>query len=432
MESIAPPRQQCNLTEHAEWVHSPGWLGFFEGEFIIIRICFIAIASMALGACAASSSNGRLQMTAPASVSAVYSEVNMQLSLVTEANTGSPCVGAECEFDRAFDQSVLRLGTRLAQSAFETYPDLTKQFGKFEFVIAEKVSPGSISSATGTVVIFRGVQKLRLGEETLAFLIAREMGHVIGRHHEENSATSILFSVLASVFMPVTNLISGSAALAQTASATAAATAAASAASFIGSKITIASYKLDQSREADAIALTLLNRLGWNRNDIAEALVADTRVMGDDSWSKDLRASAEDVVRLAGAQNSITGLNVSSAGNGKTVIKVGLAQPLANLPAGFTTDAPPRIVLDFPNTTNGLGKSVQDFLEGDLHSTNIIQSAGRTRLAINLNRMLSYNTRIEGNNLLITLQGKIADIAAIGDTSRFAEADPAVRQRANY
>jgi len=79
-----------------------------------------------------------------------------------------------------------------------------------------------------------------------------------------------------------------------------------------------------------------------------------------------------------------------------------------------------------------LGKSVQDFLEGDLHSTNIIQSAGRTRLAINLNRMLSYNTRIEGNNLLITLQGKIADIAAIGDTSRFAEADPAVRQRANY
>lgn len=388
---------------------------------------------MALGACAtSSSSDGRLQMTAPASVSAVYSEVDMQLSLVTEANIGSPCVGAECEFDRAFDHSVLRLGTRLAQSAFETYPDLTKRFGKFEFVIAEKANPGSISSATGTVVIFRGVQKLRLGEEALAFLIAREMGHVIGRHHDENTATSILFSVLASVLMPVTNIISGSAALAQTASATAASTAAASAASFIGSKITIASYKLDQSREADAIALTLLGRLGWNRNDLAEALVAGTRVMGDDIWSKDLRVSAENVVRLAGAQNSITGLNVSRAGNGKTVIKVGLAQPLANLPAGFTTDTPPRIVLDFPNTTNGLGKSVQDFPEGDLHSTNIIQATGRTRLAINLNRMLSYNTRIEGNSLLITLQGKVADIAAIGDTSRFVEADPAMRQRADF
>lgn len=373
-----------------------------------------------------------MQMTAPTSVSAVYSEVDMQLSLVTEANTVSPCVGSECELNRAFDQMVLRLGTRLAQSAFETYPDLTKRFDKFEFIIAEKASQGSVSSAAGTVVIFRGVQKLCLGEEALAFLIAREMGHVIGRHHDENSATSILFSVLAAVFMPVTNLISGSAALAQTASTTAMSTAAASAASFIGSKVTIASYKLDQLHEADAIALSLLGRLGWNRNDIADALVASTRVMGDDSWSKDLRASAEDAVRLAGAQNSITGLNVGSTGNGKTIITVGLAQPLANLPAGFTTDDPPRIVLDFLNTTNGLGKSVQNFPEGDLHSTNIVQSAGRTRLAINLNRMLSYNTKIEGNSLLITLQDKVENIAAIGDTSRFAEADPAMRQRANY
>ncbi|MDD5299906.1 MAG: AMIN domain-containing protein [Gallionella sp.] len=392
---------------------------------------------MALAACA-SSPNGRMQMAAPTSVSAVYSEMDMHLSLVTEANTGAPCAGAECELDRAFDQKILRLGTSLAQSAFATYPDLTRQFGKFEFIIAEKSNPGSVSSAAGTVVIFRGVQKLNLGDETLAFLIAREMGHVIGRHHEENSATSILFSVLASVLMPMSNLISGSsAAMAQTAStSSAASTAAASAASFIGSKITISSHKIEQLREADAIAMNLLERLGWNRNDIAGALVASTRIMGDDSWSKDLRASAEremtlaqqmNTLKLAGVQNSITGLNVSNTGNGETVIKVGLAQPLANLPAGFTTDTPPRIVLDFPNTTNGLGKSVQDFPEENLHSTNIIQSAGRTRLAINLNRMLSYNTRIEGNSLLITLESKIADIAVIDDTPHFAETNPVVR-----
>lgn len=350
-------------------------------------------------------------MTAPASVSAVYSEVNMQLSLVTESDTDSPCVGADCELNRAFDQSVLRLGNRLAQSAFETYPDLTKRIGKFEFVIAEKINTGSISNATGTVVIFRGMQKLHLGDEVLAFLIAREMGHVIGRHHDENTATSILFSVLSAVFMPFANLISGSAALAQTASAAATSTAAASVASFIGSKITIASYKTNQLREADVIALSLLGRLGWNKSDIADALVAGTRVIGDDSWSKDLRASAEDVARLVNAQNSITGLNAGNSGNGETVIKVELTQPLANLPVGFATNTPPRIVIDFPNTTNGLGKSVLGFHEGDLYSANIVQVAGRTRLAINLNRMLSYNTRIEGNSLLITLQDKAADIA---------------------
>ena len=393
---------------------------------IIIRTCFIAIVCMMLGACAASSPVGRLQMTAPTSVSAVYSEVDMQLSLVTATNTDSPCAGAACELDRAFDQRVLRLGTSLAQSAFASYPDLAKRFDKFEFVIAEKADPGSVSSASGTVVIFRGVQKLRLGDETLGFLIAREMGHVVGRHHEENTATSILFSVLATVFMPVSNLISGSsAAMAQTASTS---SAIASAASFVGSKITIESYKTDQAREADAIALNLLGKLGWNRNEIAGALIADTRVMGDDVWSKGLRASAEDIVKVAGVQNSITGLNVSSAGDGKTVIMVGLAQPLTNLPAGFTTEAPPRIVLDFPNTTNGLGKSVQDFPQEDLHSTSIVQSAGRTRLALNLNRMLSYNTRIEGNSLLITLQGKTAGIAATGDTPRLAEAAPAAHQ----
>ena len=124
----------------------------------------------------------------------------------------------------------------------------------------------------------------------------------------------------------------------------------------------------------------------------------------------------------ADAQNSITALNVSSAGDGTTVIKVELAQPLANVPAGFTINTPPRIALDFPNTANGLGKSVQDFSEGDLRSANIVQAGSRTRLVINLNQMLTYDTKIDGNNLLITLQGKAADRAVVGSTSRFAEA----------
>ncbi len=124
----------------------------------------------------------------------------------------------------------------------------------------------------------------------------------------------------------------------------------------------------------------------------------------------------------ADVQNSITALNVSSAGDGTTVIKVELAQPLANVPAGFTINTPPRIALDFPNTANGLGKSVQDFSEGDLRSANIVQAGTRTRLVINLNQMLAYDTKIDGNSLLITLQGKAADSAAADTTSRFAEA----------
>jgi type IV pilus assembly protein PilQ len=130
----------------------------------------------------------------------------------------------------------------------------------------------------------------------------------------------------------------------------------------------------------------------------------------------------------ADTQNSITALGVSTVGGGATVIKIELSQPLANPPAGFTINTPPRIAFDFPNTTNGLGKSVQDFTEGDLRSANIVQAGGRTRLVVNLNQMLSYDTKVEGNNVLITLHARLKDSAATSSVSRFAEASRDVQK----
>ena len=122
----------------------------------------------------------------------------------------------------------------------------------------------------------------------------------------------------------------------------------------------------------------------------------------------------------ADTQNSISSLSVNT-GVGTTIIKVGLTQLLAALPAGFTVNTPPRIAFDFPDTANGLGKSVQDFNEGDLRSANIVQAGNRTRLVVNLNQMLTYDTKIDGNSLLVTLHNKPAEMAA-SRTSRFAEA----------
>lgn len=126
--------------------------------------------------------------------------------------------------------------------------------------------------------------------------------------------------------------------------------------------------------------------------------------------------------------NGITGLNTNSTSDGTTTIKVELSQPLANPPAAFTINTPPRIAFDFPNTTNQLGKITQDFGEGDLRSANIVQAGTRTRLVINLNQMLSYDTKIEGNNLLITLHGKAVAVSAEGTASRFAEAKQGVQK----
>ncbi|HEY0665451.1 MAG TPA: type IV pilus secretin PilQ [Gallionella sp.] len=122
----------------------------------------------------------------------------------------------------------------------------------------------------------------------------------------------------------------------------------------------------------------------------------------------------------AEGQNGIVGLNASNMGGGKTVLKIELADTLSGAPVGFTISAPPRIVLDFPNTANRLGKADQNFSEGDLRSANIVQAGNRTRLVINLNQMLSYETKLDGNTVTVTLYEKPrgGDIKA---TTRFAE-----------
>lgn len=122
-----------------------------------------------------------------------------------------------------------------------------------------------------------------------------------------------------------------------------------------------------------------------------------------------------------GAPNSITGISANRADDGTTILKIELAQPLDKAPVGFAINIPPRIALDFANTLNGLGKSLHDFNTGDLRSANVVQSGNRTRLVLNLNQMLVYNTKVDGNKLLITLQNKVAEHVVDSSTSRFTE-----------
>lgn len=120
----------------------------------------------------------------------------------------------------------------------------------------------------------------------------------------------------------------------------------------------------------------------------------------------------------AGAVNSIQTISASSEQDGKLVIKVGLKSPPKGQPAAFTINTPPRIAFDFPNTENGLGTAMQTFGEGDLRSANIVQAGNRTRLVINLAQMVGYDTRVEGNEVLITLQPK----GLVGGVAPVAEA----------
>ncbi len=117
-------------------------------------------------------------------------------------------------------------------------------------------------------------------------------------------------------------------------------------------------------------------------------------------------AQAQDVANPDGEINAIQSISATGDAGGKVVLKVSLKSAPAAQPAAFTINTPPRIAFDFPATANGLGKSVQEFGNGDLRSANIVQAGSRTRLVVNLVQMVSYDTRIEGNDVLITFQPK--------------------------
>ena len=122
--------------------------------------------------------------------------------------------------------------------------------------------------------------------------------------------------------------------------------------------------------------------------------------------------------------NGIEAIAVAGQQGGNIIVKITLRQPLANPPAGFTINNPPRIAFDFPDTDNALGKTTQEVGDGELRNMNIVQAAGRTRLVMNLAKPVGYDTKIDGKTVLITLQTSAPSTAGAAVTSHFAEAKP--------
>ena len=267
------------------------------------KVLLVVLLLTGVASCA-TSPEGRSQLVPPAPLqgfSAVYSEFDMRLQLVTAA-AAPACREAECAANSAFEQRILAIGRRLAEVAYRQHADLHLRFPRFEFVIADKADPGATSSAGGTVVIFRGVRHLGLDDGALGFVLAREMSHVIAGHHDENVTTSILVAVAAQILLPVLNIARGAAAAFSSSAATTAAattattavttTAVASAASYAGSRALRASYRPLQVKEAESLAMKLLVAAGWEGRDVSDQLESMTPALPDEpGWTAELRES---------------------------------------------------------------------------------------------------------------------------------------------
>jgi len=259
------------------------------------KLPFLLCACALLGGCAIAPEYGRTQLTAPAPVSAVYSEMNLQLSLVTAAGESLRCPQPGCGASEPFDQRIAWIGPELAKAAYQVFPDLGDRIKGFEFVVADKSEPGTLSSSTGRIIILRPVSSLSPNDVTLAFIVGREIGHVIAKHHEENTAVSLIVSGLVQLLIPAANVarLFTNAFLSSGAFANFAAGASVTATSFIGSRLVVTSYRPVQRDEADAIALKLLSHLGFDAPAVAAAFASVNLKLPATDWTSGLRASVE-------------------------------------------------------------------------------------------------------------------------------------------
>jgi len=101
--------------------------------------------------------------------------------------------------------------------------------------------------------------------------------------------------------------------------------------------------------------------------------------------------------------NSITAIDVSAQTGDKMMLKFTLSDK-ASVPASFTVNNPPRIALDFPNTSNATGKnSIPVGGSSTLRSVNVVEASGRTRVVLNMDKVSTYETRVDGNTLFLSL-----------------------------
>lgn len=261
-------------------------------------------------------------MFAPTQISEMYSQVSMRVKLAFtpgERRDHFENPERECAGPSVFERRVARIGARLAEAAYRSHPGLKERIPQFVFATADKLDPGVASTAGGLIVVLQPVSEISLSDDALAFVIAREMGHVISRHHEQNTAASIAFSVAATVLAPALNIAKLLAFAGSSSGSAAAATqVTSSAASFAGSQAVIASYGERQRRTSDSVAMRLMPLAGFDVRAVPAGLLSECQQAEPTKWLRQLHesvaqiapppaapdAAAKDVIEASVASNT--------------------------------------------------------------------------------------------------------------------------------
>ena len=111
--------------------------------------------------------------------------------------------------------------------------------------------------------------------------------------------------------------------------------------------------------------------------------------------------------QTAWADNVLKDVKAATQADGKTAITLQFAEPVGDIQA-FSTDNPPRIAIDLPETSNAFAQRRLQLTGGAAKSVNTVESGGRTRVVVDLTKTAQYRTQAVGNTLVLTLDPKSA------------------------
>ncbi|MDA8092959.1 MAG: type IV pilus secretin PilQ [Betaproteobacteria bacterium] len=126
----------------------------------------------------------------------------------------------------------------------------------------------------------------------------------------------------------------------------------------------------------------------------------------------------------ASTPNSVQRVDYATLSDGRAQIQVSLKDPLTFTPPAFAVNNPPRLAIDFLNTTNGLGANTVAMHGGMVSGVDVVQAGTRTRLVINMTQAGTYQTHVKGKELIVDLAAVGAQPAATNVATHFAAGMP--------
>ena len=122
------------------------------------------------------------------------------------------------------------------------------------------------------------------------------------------------------------------------------------------------------------------------------------------------------------ASNTLQQVSHAPGAKGGVDITLQFADPIANAQV-FTTDSPPRIAIDLPDTHNGLAGHKLMIGDGSASTLSAAEANGRTRVMVDLFRQAQYQSRIDGNRLILS----VASAASVKGPAMANTMDPSRR-----